>query len=91
MTDIDLVAIARLRGTALRNFHFPALCIDRSTHFNLEPLSSSSASNSAIALNDYISLALGYAWSPTAEHLIPELQQVAYEPQMTYQQTLLEI
>lgn len=83
MSEIDLVAIARLRGSALRNFNFPAFCIDRSTPFSLAPQLN-------CTLNDSISLALGYAWSPTAEHLIPELQQIGYEPQMTYQQTLLE-
>lgn len=83
MTDIDLVAIARLRGSALRNFNFPALCIDRTNPINFAPLLN-------CTLNDSISSALGYAWSPTSEHLIPELQQVDYEPQMTYQQTLLE-
>ena len=33
LTDIDIIAIARLRGPALRNFHFPASCIELSKPF----------------------------------------------------------
>lgn len=102
LSDIDIVAIARLRGSSLRNFHFPSSCIQLTnlTCSDKDDFKDNSDTQISYVQSDFnmkakfkslIAEPLGRLWSPLSSYQLPEIFDYNYIPQLTYHRTLIEL
>ncbi|KPM06062.1 F-box containing protein-like protein [Sarcoptes scabiei] len=100
LTDMDIVAMARLRGRSLKTFHFPASCIqltERYMKLNESLCFEEIATNFDLAsptaqrfFREIVSKPLKRTWHPIPISRLPDIVETKFLSQTTYHRTIIE-